>query len=330
MPPSPSSAPQGDVVQTDVVQTYRYLRGAMVALLLALLLAVVQQWWVGTDHSCWLGSISAYYFTPARSAFVGCLAGLGVVLITYQGHSPQENVLLDFSGFMALLVAAVPTVPDLRCGPSTLDETTPQIAAGIAVSVPTLLTVAALVLLTLGFIRVRSSTAAGGPRPTRSTVVVSVVSALVIAVELVLVAVLRDSSVAVAHGVAAVAMVLGAVAVMVTSALRVDDRHGGSSAERRTAAAYRRTYLAIALVLAVLLAAIVLAHLFITGFELTVLLAEVAVLLLFGAYWVVQTVELWGLGDPAHPEARNLGRRVGKRALDCSAGAESGSVDGRR
>ncbi|MEO7447087.1 MAG: hypothetical protein ABI336_02335 [Humibacillus sp.] len=301
MPPSPTAPPPG-----DVVQTYRYLRGAMVALLLALLLAVVLQWWLGTDRSCWLGSVSAYYFTPARTVFVGALVGLGVVLVAYQGHSPEENVLLDFAGFMALLVAAVPTVPDLRCGPSPLHESTAQLAAGIAVSVPTLVSLALLVLLALALIRLRSASVGTRSRPTRSTVVVSVVCALVIAVELVLVAVLRDRSVAVAHGIAATTMVLGAVAVMVSSALRVEERHGASTAQQQTAAGYRRTYLAIAVVLAALLASIVLAHLLITGFDLTVLLAEVAVLVLFGAYWVVQTVELWGLGDAAHPEARDL------------------------
>ncbi len=303
MPPSPTARRAG-----DATATYRYLRGAMVALLLALLLSVVLQWWTGTDRSCWLGSLSAYYFTPARTAFVGSLVGLGVALVVYQGHSPEENVLLDFSGFMALLVAAVPTVPDLRCGPSPLEETTAQIAAGIAVSVPTLATIAVLVLLALVVLRLRSAGAGTRSRPTRSTVVVSVVCSLVIAVELVLVAVLRGRLVPVAHGVAATTMVLGAVAVMVSSAVRVEERHGLTPAERRTAAAYRRTYLAIAVALGALLALVVAAHLLVAGFDLAVLLAEVAVLVLFGAYWVVQTVELWSLGDEAHPEARNLAR----------------------
>ena len=35
-----------------------------------------------------------------------------------------------------------------------------------------------------------------------------------------------------------------------------------------------------------------------------------AVLVLFGAYWVVQTIELWGLGDGERPEARSV-RGVG-------------------
>ncbi|MCU1537797.1 MAG: hypothetical protein JWP82_2148 [Humibacillus sp.] len=304
MPPSPTVRQPG-----DATATYRYLRGAMVALLLALLLSVVLQWWVGTDRSCWLGSISAYYFTPARTVFVGTLVGLGITLVVYQGHSPEENVLLDFSGFMALLVAAVPTVPDLRCGVDPHPDTTAELAAGIAVTLPTLAAVTALVLATLAVLRVRGR-AAGGPPATRAVAVIRSVCAVLVAVELVLVAVLRGPLVPVAHGVAATLLVLGAVAVMVSSALRVEERHGLTPAEQRTAAAYRRTYLALAVTLGVLLALIVAAHLLVAGFGLAVLLAEVAVLLLFGAYWVVQTVELWSLGDETHPEARHLDHAV--------------------
>ena len=55
-----------------------------------------------------------------------------------------------------------------------------------------------------------------------------------------------------------------------------------------------------------LLALTVVLHLTVSGFGLTVLVAEVVILVLFGAYWVVQTVELWGLGDDERPEARSV------------------------
>jgi len=290
----------------DVVQTYRYLRGAMVGLLLALLLSVVLQWWLGTDRSCWLGSISAYYFTPARTVVVGTLCALGIALIAYEGHSPEENVLLDFSGVMALLVAVVPTVPDPRCGPSPFDETIDQIAAGIGISLPTLVIATLVALGVVAVLRVRAMRDGSAGRPARSTVVLSVVCACVVVIELVLVALLRGPLVAVAHGVAATTMVAGAIAVMVCSALRVDERHGAGASELATAAAYRRTYLALAVTLGVLLALTVVLHLTVSGFDLTVLVAEVVILVLFGAYWVVQTVELWDLGDEEHPEAREV------------------------
>jgi hypothetical protein len=290
----------------DVVQTYRYLRGAMVGLLLALLVSVVLQWWLGTDRSCWLGSISAYYFTAARTVFVGTLCALGIALLAYEGHSPEENVLLDFSGFMALLVAAVPTVPDTRCGPNAFDESTDEIAAGIGIGVPTLVVVALVALLVIAVIRVRSMRDGTLARPAPRVVVLAVVCAGIVVIELVLVAVLRGPHVAVAHAIAASTMVAGAIAVMVCSAVRVDERHGASASEQATAAAYRRTYLTLAIVLGVLLALTVALHLTVSGFGLTVLVAEVVILVLFGAYWVVQTVELWNLGDEEHPEAREV------------------------
>lgn len=143
-------------------------------------------------------------------------------------------------------------------------------------------------------------------RPAPRVVVLSVVCAGIVVIELVLVAVLRGPLVAVAHGIAASTMVAGAIAVMVCSAVRVDERHGASASEQATAAAYRRTYLTLAIVLGVLLALTVALHLTVSGFGLTVLVAEVVILVLFGAYWVVQTVELWNLGDEEHPEAREV------------------------
>ena len=288
----------------EVVLTYRYLRGAMVGLLVALIVAVVLAWWLDTGRSCWLGSISAYYFTSARTVVVGVLCALGIALLAYEGHSGEENVLLDFSGFMALLVACVPTVPDTRCGTSRFDEPTDDIAAGIAVSVPTLVAVSTVALIVLAALRARAMRRGTRSRPSAPTILVSVICLAIVIVELGLVAVLRGPLVAVAHGVAASTMVAGAIAVMVSSALRVDERHGASPTERRTAATFRRIYLGLAITLGILLALTVVAHLTIESFGLAVLLAEVAVLVLFGAYWVVQTVELWDLGDAAHPEMR--------------------------
>ena len=309
MPPPPADPaapvpPRAVAPTRDVVQTYRYLRGAMVGLLLALLLSVVIQWWFGTDRSCWLGSISAYYFTSSRTVLVGTLSALGIALIAYEGHSPEENVLLDFSGFMALLVAAVPTVPDNRCGPSPFDETTDEIAAGIGVSVPTLVVVALVALAVVAAIRVRSRREDSWVGADTRTVALSLGCTAVVVLELVLVAVLRGEHAPVAHGVAATTMVAGAIAVMVCSALRVEERHGADPSELATAAAYRRTYLTLAVTLGVLLALTVILHLTVSGFGLAVLVAEVVILVLFGAYWVVQTVELWGLGDDERPEAR--------------------------
>src|SRR6478752_5187295 len=148
----------------DVVLTYRYLRGAMISMLLMLLLSVGYQWWWETGGSCWLGSISAYYYTPARTVFVGSLCALGACLIAYKGHSPEEDVLLNFSGFMAIVVAVVAVI----------------IAAEL---------------------KRRAVRREPADRPTLRSVVVSVVCSLVLLVELTLFLVLRDRFIALSHGI---------------------------------------------------------------------------------------------------------------------------------
>jgi hypothetical protein len=93
----------------DFVLTYRYLRVMMIAVLLMLGASVI---WQGVAAGCWLGSVSAYYYTPVRNVFVGALFVFGAALIAYHGSTPEEETVLNLSGFTALVVALVPTVPD--------------------------------------------------------------------------------------------------------------------------------------------------------------------------------------------------------------------------
>jgi uncharacterized membrane protein YidH (DUF202 family) len=292
----------------DGVYTYRYLRGAMIALLLMLLLSVGYQWWWETDHSCWLGSISAYYYTPARTVFVGSLCALGASLIAYKGHSSEEDVLLNFSGFMAFVVAMVPTVPDFRCGPNAYTQTPVEIAAAVRNNIWSLVVVAAIGAVIVAALRRGAMVHDASARPTTRSVVVTLACAGVLLVELALFLVLRDRFIALSHGIAAATMVAGVIAVMVLSALRTEERHRAVGDD--TGRGYRRVYLAIAVALTVALAATVVAALTVTGFAHLVLVAEVIVILLFATYWGVQTKELWDLGELSADEARDLGTRA--------------------
>ena len=289
----------------DVVFTYRYLRGGMVAMLLMLLLSVVLQWWWGTDGTCWLGSISAYYFTPSRTVFVGSLFALGAALVVYKGHSPAEDVLLNFSGFMAFVVATVPTVPDERCSAAgsvnPFALSTEAISEAVDNNVWALSAVGFVALVATVWLR-RAELADPARRPPVRTMLLTVGCSAVIVFELVLFLALPDRFVALSHGLAAATMVAGVIAVMVLNACRVEERHDAVE-EART---YKRWYLVIAGTLAVLLAATVLAHLTLHGFDHVVLIGEVIIIVLFCAYWIVQTKELWDLRDPAEPEARKV------------------------
>jgi hypothetical protein len=89
-----------------LAKSYRYLRMAMVGLLLCLAAAVLYQSWIQGNL---LGSVSAYYFTPAQAIFVGGLIGLGACMIALKGTTPVEDVFLNLGGVFAAVVAIVPT-----------------------------------------------------------------------------------------------------------------------------------------------------------------------------------------------------------------------------
>ena len=87
-------------------KSYRYLRIAMVLLLVALAAAVFYQ---SGQQGSLLASVSAYYYTPAQAVFVGALIGLGASMIALQGMNDAEDMFLNLGGMFAIVVAIVPT-----------------------------------------------------------------------------------------------------------------------------------------------------------------------------------------------------------------------------
>ena len=79
-----SEAHEGNVLATN-----RSLRLAMIPLLLILAVSTALETTRG--EVCVLGSVSAYFHTPVRGAFVAGLAGLGACLITYKGNDRLET-----------------------------------------------------------------------------------------------------------------------------------------------------------------------------------------------------------------------------------------------
>jgi len=106
----PGSDHLGDARRRDgdliTAKSHRYLRLAMVALLLGLAAAVFLQ---TLRQGSFLASVSAYYYTPAQSMFVGGLIGLGACMIALKGTTVAEDVFLNLGGVCAAVVAIVPT-----------------------------------------------------------------------------------------------------------------------------------------------------------------------------------------------------------------------------
>src|SRR5258708_25726351 len=65
-----------------------------------------------------LDSVSAYYYTGAVAAFVGCLVALAAFLFTYRGYGKENEQRLDLlagliAGTPALLLTVCPTTAPL-------------------------------------------------------------------------------------------------------------------------------------------------------------------------------------------------------------------------
>src|SRR3954454_17073222 len=92
------------------IKSYRYLRLSIVVVVAALMASVLLE---VVHAGCWQESISAYYYTPTHSVFVGGLVAIGVALIAVKGSTDLEDALLNISGVLAPIVAFVPPSPPL-------------------------------------------------------------------------------------------------------------------------------------------------------------------------------------------------------------------------
>lgn len=91
-----------------IVETYFVLRMVIASVAIGLPVALLV--WAAVDPDLpMMGSISAYYYTPARSLFVGTLVAIGVALVAYRGYTRVSNLLLNGAGVLAVVVALFPT-----------------------------------------------------------------------------------------------------------------------------------------------------------------------------------------------------------------------------
>lgn len=270
-----------DTHRLAILRTYRYLRVATVVTLATLGIAVLLQ---RSAAECWQTSISAYYFTAVHSTFVATLCAIGVALIVYKGSTPTEDVVLNFSGFLAFVVAMVPTVREPLCGtglPAAYD-----VSPGIRNNVAAVLVAGVLAEATRVYLaRTESPVRAMEPEARRALVVGwLLVGALAIAF-----VALPQPFERWGHAVAAVSMFAGIIYVVVINV--------GSSRQRPNAGPYVATYTTIAWSMALTLPAVVVLHVVLRGWEHAVILVEVLLIVEFAAFWLVQTVELWNYID---------------------------------
>ena len=295
-------------IQSPPIQaeSYRYLRVAMIGLLLAVAASVVYQ---SSRQGFILSSVSVYYYTPAQDIVVGALVGLGVSMIALQGMSGAENTFLNLGGMFAIVVAIVPPGhgADFRAAVQACRETAAALQAQRASGIPgcptavaladttratvendmaSALIVGGLLLVLSGFILVKDRR--GRPRGTdrRWALTEFLAAAVVWLWGLVSLAVSVDWLVGNAHYIAAIGFLLAMFLVAGANA----HRRGESPAAKgalNSPRAYRYTWIATAM----LAGGGVLIALWLAG-VISLFWVEVPVAVLFIVFWAVQTVEL--------------------------------------
>jgi cytochrome b561 len=289
----------------NALDTYRYLRGGIPVMLVILGAALIIE---RAGATCWQTSISAYYFTSAHGVFIGAVCAIGTLLIVYKGSNDTEDILLNLAGILAFVAAFVPTSrPVLLCGESAVPvgAVTDDAAIGNVWAL-----VVALVVARVASWWMYRRTRTGRSRSPLGEIAVWVQRA-VLAVGLLVLMVAPEWFVANAHGIAAVTMFASFIVTVLINAFLAGRQDEDKCPHTQV---YHRVYQVISLAMALTLVAAVTAHLVLDGFNHTVLVVEVALIVEFGAYWLVQTVELWNTST--RDELVDVGcRPVEKRLL---------------
>jgi uncharacterized membrane protein YidH (DUF202 family) len=274
------------------IKTYRYLRMAMVAMVVLLGAALVIEWSKTNPH-CLQTSISAYYYTPVQAIFVGALMTIGVCMVVLKGNTEPEDILLNVAGVLAPGVAFVPTPGQGSCRsvPMVLGDTT----ANIANNMLALFIVGGPCLaVTLVFVtRARLSRADPNPMYLLGFAVVAVVfggGILWFFVD-------RGGFNGHAHYAAALVMFVCIVAVVLLNAEQFRRKQHRAehhrAATKKPVPANRYSAIAIAMVVVPL---VMWAWKALFGWDHAVLWIEGALITLFAIFWIIQTQELWNEG----------------------------------
>ena len=271
------------------LDTYRYLRGSIPVMLVMLGVAVLTEW---AGSRTLQTSISAYYFTAVHAVFVAALCAIGALLIVYKGLKPTEDILLNLAGVLAFIVAFVPTS---RPASPTSEPVLPRTASDLPVEAVTNAAVIANVwAVVVALLVARAATwwmyrRTGTGRELEPIAKKAAwVQRAVLVVGLVALIAKPNWFVTHAHGVAAVVMFSAIIATVFLTAFLAD-----KVVPSANPALYHRIYQWIAIAMVVTLIGAVVVHFALHNFNHVVLLVEVVLILEFGVYWAVQTVEKW-------------------------------------
>ncbi len=273
---------------TSLQRTYRYLRLAIAGSVVVVFAAIL----VTMPRVGLLPSLSHYYYTPANTMFVGALMAVSVSFFALSGRG-VERVLLDVAAVVVPLVAIVPTqispgsVPgiDTSCPGGAGSCVPASFRAAVDTGILTYLIVGVIVLVLAAMLAAFGEVDRAG-----AALSITISGVIVIAVWLTW-WLAEDAFLAGAHLVAAVAFfgIIAAVAVITAFAPT------GRAAPRWLKGAY----IAIAAALALVVVGMPLYGPLHTGDLFGVFIGEVLALVLFAAFWILQSIQFWRVDDPS-------------------------------
>lgn len=262
--------------QRNAVKTWRYLRVAMIVLVVGLGVSILHEYG-NAGWDCLQHSISAYYYTPVRGMFVGGLLAIGACLVCLKGSTGAEDVCLNLAGALAPVVAFVPVSTHSTCGAVGVEGVSQHVDNNVFA----LVVLGGLGVLTAAVLVRLDPTVPSGPRKPAGW-------GLWTAFGLWLLATVtfygggetffREN----AHYIAAVTMFLFIFAVVVMNALGV----GGSPLRNRYGVI---PWLMVASGIVAIVGAF-------AGWHHKVFFIEAAWIALFAWFWILQSKELWRQG----------------------------------
>jgi hypothetical protein len=293
-----NGASEGTQVATSdteeyLLRSYRYLRLAIVILLVALGAALVKQIW---DLRCIEGSISAYYYTPAHTLFVGALVAAGAAMVAIKGRTLVEDAFFNVAGMLAPIVALVATGPqrllcDDESAPLVLERSdlSPNSLFSLAVAVGVILVIAAIIAGTKKVLTTHAETFVGMLRyGVFPVAMIGIAAGVALGVFDVAAYDFMHFGAAIGMFVAIFLAILSLLSQRVHVVLHLALAwRRPTDGYRKPAARYYRWYVAI---LGLTVPALMLAVL---GGESRTFWLEVVGVASFTAFWVVQTFELW-------------------------------------
>jgi hypothetical protein len=273
---------------TEAVKTWRYLRLAMVLMVVGLGVSVVYEHWK-TGTGCWQKLLSAYYYTPVQGFFVGALVTIGVCLIALKGNTDWEDILLNLAGACAPVVAFVPIPDPGTCG-SVLTGTENR-DLNIDNNMTAFLGVGGIALAILGVVLLLGHRGTTRQRPTRTSVIGFVISVVLYIATTLVVLLAREWFTAYGHAVAAVAMFAFIFGNVWLNAINLYFTRRGTSKPAGVFNGYTIIGLLMATATAISVVLRLVAH-----WDYWLLGIEASLITLFAIFWVMQTIELWNRG----------------------------------